>query len=249
MFNQEIDLKLEPQAEKAIAHLIEIMATLRAPGGCPWDAEQTPESLKSYIIEEAYEVIDAIDLNQPDAIRDELGDLLLQIVFQARIFEERGEFSFADVATSIANKLVRRHPHVFGSAPTGDTHILAAQWEAIKAQENLDQGKPPKSMADIPRHLPGLQMAHKLSEKTRSAQSTTTTEHLLGQVRKMLDSLENQVLQESANSLESPFGELLFTLTTLGRSLNIDAEQALRKTNAKVIADHEDKSKDDRPWD
>jgi MazG family protein len=249
MPEQETYNEIEPHAGKTIERLMKIMATLRSPEGCPWDAEQTPESLKSYIIEEAYEVLDAIDRNVPDAIRDELGDLLLQIVFQARIFEERGKFSLADVATSISNKLVRRHPHVFASTPTGDTQMLAAQWEAIKAIENLEQGKPPRSLADIPRHLPALQMAHKLAGKTSPEQSATTTRSLLAEAFEMLGNLADDVHRARHNSLERQIGELLFTLTRLGHSLDIDAEQALRKTNDKVIADHDAKFKDDRRED
>ncbi len=248
MPEQEIDKKTGLPAGKTIERLMKIMATLRSPEGCPWDAEQTPESLKPYIIEEAYEVLDALDRNEPDAIRDELGDLLLQIVFQARIFEERGEFSLADVATSISDKLVRRHPHVFASTPTGDMQMLAAQWEAIKAMENLKQGKPPRSLADIPRHLPALQMAHKLSGKT-SPEQCATTKILLAEASRMLNNLADDAQGAIHKSLESQIGELLFTLTGLGRSLNIDAEQALRKTNDKIIADYDAKFIDDRRKD
>ncbi|WP_432821300.1 nucleoside triphosphate pyrophosphohydrolase [Trichloromonas sp.] len=235
-----------PCAQKAIKRLLDIMATLRSPTGCPWDAEQTPESLKPYIIEEAYEVIDAIDRNESGAIRDELGDLLLQIVFQSRIFEERGEFSLADVASAISDKLVRRHPHVFAGTPAGDAQTLADQWEAIKALENSEQGKPPRSLADIPRHLPALQMARKLAGKTTPGQNGGNPAGLLSESLDLLGQLGEEVRSSRHNALESRIGELLFSLARLGCALNIDLEQALRKTNDEVIAEHDAKFKDDR---
>ncbi len=124
------------RASQALGRLVEIMALLRAPEkGCPWDAEQTPESLLPYLVEETHEVLEAIETGDPAAIREELGDLLLQIVFQARIFEERGEFDMAAVSETIVEKLIRRHPHVFADQTDRDPQALAAQWERIKAAE------------------------------------------------------------------------------------------------------------------
>jgi len=249
MPEQKTDKISQLRPGESVERLVKIMSILRSPEGCPWDAEQTPESLKPYIIEEAYETLDAIDLNEPDAIRDELGDLLLQIVFQARIFEERKEFSLADVATAISDKLVRRHPHVFGDTPTGDSKMLAVQWETIKADENLKQGKPPKSLDDIPRHLPALQKARKLAEKTGSGQNAPAESDLLAEAFGLLDRLADDVRNIRLRSLEKQLGELLFTLTKLGHALNIDAEQALRRTNNKVISDFNAKFKDNHEAD
>jgi len=232
MSKPETDIPTRPQAGAAVERLMQIMAVLRSPSGCPWDAEQTPESLKPYIIEEAYETLDAIDQQETGAIRDELGDLLLQIVFQARIFEERGEFSLEDVATAIADKLVRRHPHVFADAPTGDMQSLSDQWEKIKAAENRDQGKPPKSLRDLPRHLPALQTAAKLAGKIGSESDPVD---LLANASQQLDRLTEAVRQHRCHPPEDLFGQLLFTLAQLGSVLNLDAEQVLRKTNNRLI--------------
>ena len=233
MSKPETNIPARAQAGAAVERLMQIMALLRSPSGCPWDAEQTPESLKPYIIEEAYETLDAIDQQETGAIRDELGDLLLQIVFQARIFEERGEFSLADVATAISDKLVRRHPHVFADAPTGDMQSLSDQWEKIKAAEHRDQGKPPKSLRDLPRHLPALQTAAKLAGKISAGQSDPV--ELLAAASQQLDRLTEAVRQHRCHPPEDIFGQLLFTLAQLGGVLNLDAEQILRKTNNQVI--------------
>jgi tetrapyrrole methylase family protein/MazG family protein/ATP diphosphatase len=242
----EADKKSKLATGESVERLAKIMTILRSPDGCPWDAAQTPESLKPYIIEEAYETLDAIDLNDPEAIRDELGDLLLQIIFQARIFEERGKFSLADVATAIADKLVRRHPHVFAGTPAGDSRMLADQWETIKASEKRRRGKSASSVSDIPRHLPALQKARKLIEKTGTELHDSLAKDLLSEASELLAGFAGEVHRAGGPSRETQFGELLFTLTKLGHLWNIDAEQALRKTNDEVIADYNAKLKADQ---
>lgn len=166
MPEKPIQDKSPAAASTAFAHLLDIMATLRSPNGCPWDAQQTPESLKPYLLEETYEVLDALDRNEPMSICDELGDLLLQIVFHARIFEERGLFTMTDVSNAIVNKLIRRHPHVFADNQTGDKRMLAAQWDRIKTEERRADGKTGSLLGNIPRQLPALQTAQKLAAKT-----------------------------------------------------------------------------------
>ncbi len=157
-------------ASPSIEELLEIMARLRAPGGCPWDREQTLESLKQYLIEECYEVIDAIDGGQPDKHAEELGDLLLQIVFQSQLQKEAGRFDFQDVVRHICAKLIRRHPHVFSDVRADDTRTVLQNWEAIKAAEKAgrdgtDAADPPSIIGDIPRHLPALHKAHHIQKK------------------------------------------------------------------------------------
>ncbi len=223
----------ESNALASLRRLLEIMAVLRSPGGCPWDAEQTTQTLRPYLLEEAYEVLEAIDGGDPAAICDELGDLLLQIVFHARIFEERGEFDFADVAAAIADKLVRRHPHVFGESTTRDLHELSAQWERIKAEEKTEPASARMALDGIPSALPALVRARKMTEKAvRAGLMRNEPATSLGRIRTLLDSLEVAVRGDAPAAPESHLGNILFELTDLGRHLNIDAEEALRRANS-----------------
>jgi uncharacterized protein YabN with tetrapyrrole methylase and pyrophosphatase domain len=153
---------------QSLLELLATMHTLRTPGGCPWDAAQTPESLAPFILEEACETIEAIESGTPDRIADELGDLLLQIVFQADIFNQRGLFDFADVTAGINAKLLRRHPHVFtGHGPTGSMEELDRQWERIKGEEQAASPSPPHPFGHLSTHLPALQRAQKLINRAR----------------------------------------------------------------------------------
>ncbi|MEJ2199498.1 MAG: MazG family protein [Desulfuromonadaceae bacterium] len=210
-------------AGTALNRLLDIMARLRSPEGCPWDAEQTPESLKPYLVEETYEVLDALDRNKPAAIREELGDLLLQIVFHARIFEERGLFSMADVVGTIVDKLIRRHPHVFNGVEAGDAARLRAQWDRIKAEEQRTEGKSPS----IPRQLPALQKATKLANKTFPG--TESREELQQLALLELQQLATWSPEEPRDILKNRFASLLFTLARMGNALQIDSEDALRQ--------------------
>ena len=152
-------------AAEAIDRLLAIMARLRAPDGCPWDLEQTLESLRPYLLEETYEVLEAIDAGDGGAHREELGDLLLQIVFQARLREEAGAFAFADVADAISDKLVSRHPHVFGDAKVKDAEGVLKQWAALKREEKVKKGGGLSALEGVPRQLPALARADRLTEK------------------------------------------------------------------------------------
>jgi len=224
---------LPPDAR--LQRLLDIMARLRSADGCPWDAEQTPETLKPYLVEETYEVLDAIDDGVPEAVRDELGDLLLQVVFQSRIFEERGEFSMADVVDAISDKLIRRHPHVFGDIPFADLETLDAQWEAIKLEEQGRQKLSTPSLINLPRHLPALQSAQKIVKKIRKQTEATAYEQIPEQIIEHLEELFAGVRQEQTPTLAPRFGRILFTLVELGHNLGIDAEEALRQTNKRVV--------------
>ncbi len=216
-------------SSEAVHQLLEIMTRLRSAEGCPWDAAQTPESLKPYIVEEAYEVLEAIEVGTPAAIRDELGDLLLQVVFQARIFEERGEFNFADVAKAISTKLIRRHPHVFAGLESGDPDTLHRQWDSIKALEKSERGESSGLLAGIPRQLPALQRAQKLTEKaSRAGFEWAETGGALEKVREELEEFEQVCREKDRPGMDHEFGDLLFALANLGRFLGIDAEQSLR---------------------
>ncbi len=224
-------------APAALSRLLTLMQRLRAPGGCPWDAEQTPESLKSYIIEEAYEVVEAIDRGDVEELRDELGDLLLQVVFLARIHEERENFTMADVIRAIADKLVRRHPHVFAGTPIGDARMLADQWEAIKQAE-----KPERTfehpLERLPRQLPALQKAGKLAQKTGFNEAVGGLHAFLEKADRELKAVGRSLTLDEGEQVREHLGSLLFTLAGFAVSLDQDAEDILRGHNQRILSHH-----------
>jgi len=209
--------------------LMDIMRKLRAPGGCPWDAEQSHESLKRYLLEEAYEVIEAIDAKDHSHLKEELGDLLLQPVFHAAIAEEKGEFTMNDVLDAINEKLVRRHPHVFGGEVIEDSAAQVANWEKIKQGEKGEERK--TALSGVPPHLPALMQAHKITEKAaRVGFDWEHTDQVFAKVMEELHEFEEAMLSGDQQEMESELGDLLFAIVNLGRFLAIDPEEALRKT-------------------
>ena len=222
------------EAERAITALIALMARLRDPnGGCPWDREQTFATIAPFTIEEAYEVADAIEHGSPDKIRDELGDLLFQVVFHARMAQERGWFDFASVAQSIHDKLVRRHPHVFGGASVGSAAEQTRSWDELKALERAAVGiSAGGTLADVPKALPALVRAAKLG---RRASRVGFDWQNAPQVReKVMEELaEVDAAAPGSPQVTEELGDLLFALANWSRHLNVDAEEALRGANAK----------------
>jgi nucleoside triphosphate diphosphatase len=228
------------EAERATTALLELMARLRDPHtGCPWDREQTFATIAPYTLEEAYEVADAIDRGNPQQLRDELGDLLFQIVFHSRMAEERGWFDFAAVATAIHAKLVRRHPHVFADAPLPGVEAQTRSWEELKARERAEsaaraQSPDTSALADIPKALPALTRAAKLG---RRAARVGFDWQENGQVReKVLEELgevDEALAQGSAARVTEELGDLLFAIANWIVHLKIDPEEALRAANAK----------------
>ena len=219
-----------------IQKLVEIMATLRLPNGCPWDQKQTPETLKPYILEEAYELLEAIDSNNSDDIRDELGDLLLQVVFVAQIYKELNEFGLAEVAKSIRNKLIRRHPHVFADADA-DVNKHAQRWEEIKQQERSEKGKGNNLLDRIPENLPALKKATKVAKKITTKSQTTQVINLqnhFSSLSRLIEGTDTTEIQ-----LKKVLGEIFFDTVQLTNSLDIDAEDLLRKKTMQVITDYE----------
>ncbi len=217
--------------------LLEIMARLRATeGGCPWDLEQTYASLVPYTLEEAYEVAEAIAQGDFDELRDELGDLLFQVVFYARIAEEEGRFTFADVAGAIAEKLVRRHPHVFGDAQVRDAQHQTAAWEQHKARERAERSEGPASAIDgVALALPALVRAQKLQR--RAARVGFDWDRVDAVADKVAEELE-ECRQELASgeghaALQEEIGDLLFACVNLARHAGVDAEAALRDASGK----------------
>ncbi|MDA8427965.1 MAG: nucleoside triphosphate pyrophosphohydrolase [Geobacteraceae bacterium] len=209
--------------------LIMIMKRLRGPGGCPWDAEQTHESLTRYLLEETYEVIEAIDAKSPEHLQEELGDLLLQPVFHAAIAEESGSFSIDDVIQTLCEKLVRRHPHVFGDMHIADSNAQIENWEQIK---KLEKGAERTSaLSGVPPHLPALLKAQKITEK--AARVGFDWEHIdqvMAKVMEELHEFEEAMLAGDNEHMEAELGDLLFAIVNLGRFLSINPEEALRKT-------------------
>ena len=221
-----------------IDRLLAIMAALRTPGsGCPWDLEQTFETIAPYTLEEAYEVADAIQRGDLDDLKDELGDLLLQIVFHARMAEERGAFDFGDVVAAITGKLIRRHPHVFGDARDLSPEAVAAQWDAIKRAEKearADDAAPPGALDGVPVTLPALTRSDKLTRKAALVGfDWTEPAQVAAKVCEELDEVAEAAAQGSRAAVEDEIGDLLFAAANLARHHAIDPEGALRHANAK----------------
>ncbi len=214
--------------------LVKLMARLRGPDGCPWDREQTHQSLKPYLIEEAYEALDAIDRNDDDGLRDELGDVLLQVVFHAQLAKEECRFTLEDVAASTTEKLIRRHPHVFGDASADTPGQVVETWEAIKSREKREKGLSPSILDGIPRQLPALLRARRVQERAaRSGFDWTDTEEVVDKVREEIDEFLEAWRDADEKGMEEEFGDLLFALVNLARFLRVCPEEALRKTIGK----------------
>jgi MazG family protein len=210
--------------------LVAIMARLRAEGGCEWDRAQTHESLRQYLVEETHEVVDAIRRRDPGLLCEELGDLLLQILFHAQIAAERGEFDISDVIASITEKMIRRHPHVFGDARAADPAAVAAQWEHIKRNvENRDHGS---IVGGIPHGFPSLLRAAKMSRKAaRAGFDWERTEQVLEKVDEELAELKEAMEADDRAHLEHELGDILFALVNLARFLDLDPEVAMMSAN------------------
>ncbi len=215
--------------------LVDIMARLRAPGGCPWDREQTFESIKPYTLEETYEVLDAIDRHDWDELRSELGDFLFQAVFYAQMAAEEKLFDIGDSLDAITEKMIRRHPHVFadGTARTGDE--VLKRWDEIKKEERRAKAEAPQSMiASVPRALPALVEAQQITSRAARAGFDWRN---AGEVLDKLDEERREFAEAcergSQDQIEDELGDLLFVLVNLARFVKVDPEQALRRTNAK----------------
>ncbi len=215
--------------------LVALMARLRSPDGCPWDRKQTPESLKPFLIEECYEVIDALDEGSPDKIREELGDLLFQIIFHARIAEERGQFTINDVIAANIEKMTRRHPHVFGDARLSTDREVLANWEEIKKSEKGYEER--KSVLEgVPRHLPSLLRAHSLQERAaRVGFDWSRIDEALPKLDEEIAEFKESLDSKNAAGIEEELGDIFFMLVNISRFLGVNPEDALRKTISKFI--------------
>ena len=234
-------------ARDNLTKLIAVMAALRTPGsGCPWDLEQTFETIAPYTIEEAYEVADAISQQDMGALKDELGDLLLQVVYHARIAEERGEFDFAQVAAAITAKMIRRHPHVFGTAEEKAAGAAPGFWERLKAIEKAERAAsgfaPPsgsKVLADVPLALPALTRAVKLQAKAaRVGFDWPSLAPVFAKAREEMEELESAIAQGTIGEDEAiaeELGDLMFVMANIARHLKVDPETAVRRANEKFV--------------
>ena len=224
-----------PADADPLARLIAIMARLRDPdGGCPWDLEQSFSTIAPYTVEEAYEVADAIERGDLNDLKDELGDLLLQVVYHAQMAREAGVFAFNDVAEAICDKMIRRHPHVFGEASHRDAAEQTVAWEAIKAVERARKAKTASVLDGVPLGLPGMTRALKLTARAaRVGFDWPSTTEVLDKLREELAELEVEIAAGDQDKAREELGDLLFVCANLARKLDVEPENALRGANAK----------------
>ena len=228
--------------------VVKIMATLRDEGGCPWDRKQTPQSLAPYLIEEAYEVLETIDAQDDSKLKEELGDVLLQVLFHAQIGRERQTFTIEDVLRTLADKLVRRHPHVFGETTVKDAAEVVHRWEEIKRQEKADNGDEESALDGVPKALPALLRAYQLQVRAARVgfdwrQDESGYAQVVAKVQEELRELDaarsgaaRQAGDAGRQRLEEEVGDVLFSLVNLGRALKINPEEALRKADNRFAA-------------
>ena len=228
---------MSESATDRFGELVQIMARLRGENGCPWDREQTHASIKPYLLEETYEVLESIDENDPVKLEEELGDLALQVVFHAQMADEAGLFTIADVLRGINEKLRRRHPHIFGDVKADTAQEVLFNWEQIKKLER-EKAQGRASLLDgVPRELPALLRAHRLQEKaSRVGFDWNEARQVYQKVEEELAELRAAMESEQPDRMEAELGDLLFSLVNLGRFIAVNPEDALRKTIARFIA-------------
>jgi len=235
------------QPSRDVSRLVEIMTALRTPHtGCPWDLEQDFRSITPYTIEEVYEVVDAIERNDMDDLREELGDLLLQVIYHSQMASEENAFDFGDVVEGVTKKMIRRHPHVFGDEKARNAGMAKGAWDRIKALEKAERatqraamGIAPKDeknslLDDIPPTMPAIIEAVKLQHKaSKVGFDWNDPKAVLSKIREELDEMEAEIERNDTDAIEDELGDVLFALANLGRHLDIDPESALRGTNKK----------------
>jgi MazG family protein len=221
-----------PRMKRSFEQLVQLMTTLRGPNGCPWDRKQTLASLKPFIIEESYEVVDAIDRDDRAALAEELGDFLLQAVFVAELTREEGSFDIYDSITAIHDKLVRRHPHVFGDVEASDAEQVLVNWEKLKNEERKAENK--SVLAGVPQSLPALLRASRLTEKAaRVGFDWRRTEDVFEKLEEEIAEVREAIASGDETAIHDEIGDLLFTIANIARKLGVNAEEALQSTNRK----------------
>jgi nucleoside triphosphate diphosphatase len=218
----------------ALNEFVAIVRRLRGPGGCPWDAQQTPETLKTYVLEEAYELIEALDSGDPCKVKEELGDLLLHLVFLSDLYQDRGDFSLTEVTAGIAAKMINRHPHVFGEAKAETLEDLRRIWQEAKVREGKDPAPPP--LGKVSPALPALIQAQRLGEAAaRMGFDWPDIKGALEKVEEEWQELREALSQPATPAWEEELGDMLFSLVNVARFLNVDSEGALRRTIYKFV--------------
>ena len=219
----------------SLSKLIKITDTLMGEDGCPWDKVQTRESLKPYLVEETYEVLDALDANDPEKIKDELGDLLYQILFHSKISSLKGEFNFRDVINNLSEKMVRRHPHVFKEGELNTPDQVVKQWEEIKRNEK-NQANQKSILDNIPKNLPSLLRAQKLQKKAaKEGFDWDQINDVFDKLDEEIGEFKEAVLKKKSADIQNEIGDIIFVITNIAKCYKIDAEEALRSTNNKFI--------------
>ena len=217
---------------KALVDLIELVARLRGPGGCPWDARQTFETVRMYLLEEAYETLEAIERGQPLEICQELGDLLFQILFLSHMGEETGDFSLLEVLTGIHEKMVRRHPHIFGSATVKDAEEVSLNWARIKKEEKREHPEKASPLDSVPAALPALLRAHRLTERASKAGLIEEKPgELMNRIGESIRSIEGLEQGKDRDLIRQKMGDLLLDIANLARTKGFNAEDLLRTAN------------------
>lgn len=221
-------------ARRSFDELVQLMTTLRGPNGCPWDRKQTLPDLKPFVIEEAYEAVDAIDRKDRAALMEEVGDVLLEAVFIAEITREEGSFDIYDSITAIHDKLVRRHPHVFSDAEAKDAEQVLVNWEKLKSEERKAENK--SVLSGVPRSMPALLKAARLTEKAaRVGFDWRRTDDVFDKLDEEIAELREAVASGDASKIEDEIGDLLFTIANIARKVNASPEEALQSTNRKFM--------------
>jgi MazG family protein len=227
---------MTPTAEKFLS-LLEIINRLRAPDGCPWDQKQTPQSFKQYLVEETHELLEAINDDNPSHICEELGDLLFQVVFLNNLYQEKNLFTLLDVIDSISNKMIRRHPHVFGNGTIQSEQELRQQWQAIKNQENEQKKQPRHPLDSIPKSLPALRRAQRVADRVaREGFDWPDLSCALGKLDEEFQELQDAFANGSHEHIREELGDVLFALTVVARKADIDGEDALHEATDKFTS-------------
>ncbi len=217
--------------------LIKVLKRLRAPDGCPWDREQTPQTIKKYMIEEAYELYEAIDNEEDQEVKEELGDLLFLLLFLADLYEEKGSFELKDALECVREKMIRRHPHIFGDVKVNGSKDVVANWQAIKGKEQEKKGKKKSNLGNLPLALPALQRAYRLGERaSRVGFDWDEPKQVLEKLKEEMIELEEAMSAKDDAAISDELGDLLFTVANLSRKLGKNPEETLKKALDKFVA-------------
>ncbi len=224
--------------DRLFSRLVGIVDRLRGPNGCPWDRKQTPETLKKYLLEEAYEVIEAIDSQDVQEICEEIGDLLFLLIFLAHIYEEKGAFSIKDMLRLCAEKMIRRHPHVFGQAAVACAEEVIAQWQKIKEEESRSKEKKRSAvLGNLPRALPALQRAYRVGERaSRVGFDWSSAIDIFPKLEEEILELKEALYSKDETRIKEEIGDLLFTVANISRKLNVNPEESLRQAVDKFVS-------------